>query len=200
MKIDLHVHARERSNCATVDEAGQIRAAMAAGLDGLAFTDHHLLASKEHLALLNKQYAPFRIFTGIEVEADQEHWVVLGVHEHALESPGWRYPDLLDYVHSRGGFIILAHPFRYTSEVRVDLENQPPDGIEYRSTNTPQAREAEILSIAARCGMAAFTNSDGHRPGAVGKYFTVLPEYGKNDQDLLKILQSMKPQDVNGPA
>ena len=47
MKIDLHVHARERSACAKEGEESQIRAAIAAGLDGIAFTDHHLLVERE---------------------------------------------------------------------------------------------------------------------------------------------------------
>lgn len=192
MKIDCHVHARERSGCATVDEQGQIRAAIAAGLDGLAFTDHNRLVPQERLAFLNEKFAPFHIFTGIEVDADSEHWVVLGVHDPALEQLGWRYIDLLEFVRSRGGFIILAHPFRYVPRIRVDIEKYPPDGIEYRSINTPKAREAEILSLAARCGMLPFSNSDGHHPGGVGSYYNVLPQSGQTDQQLIAILQGMK--------
>lgn len=193
MKIDLHVHARERSGCATMDEQSQIRAAIAAGLDGLAFTDHNRLVPKERLTYLNEKFAPFRIFTGIEVSADEEHWVVLGVHDPALEALDWRYRDLLEFVHSRGGFIILAHPFRTGPKIRVDVEQHPPDGIEFRSTNTPKTHEAEILSIAARYGMVGISNSDGHHSGAVGSYYNVLPQSGENDQQLIEILQSMKP-------
>lgn len=193
MKIDCHVHARERSGCATVDEQGQIRAAITAGLDGLVFTDHNRLVPQERLAFLNEKFAPFHIFTGIEVDADNEHWVVLGVHDPALEQPGWRYIDLLEFVHSRGGFITLAHPFRYVPQIRVDIEKYPPDGIEYRSINTPKAREAEILSLAARCGMLPFSNSDGHHPGGVASYYNVLPQSVQTDQELIEILQGMKP-------
>lgn len=192
MKIDCHVHARERSGCATVDEQGQIRAAIAAGLDGLAFTDHNRLVPQERLAFLNEKFAPFHIFTGIEVDADSEHWVVLGVHDPALEQLGWRYIDLLEFVRSRGGFIILAHPFRYVPQIRVDIEKYPPDGIEYRSINTSKAREAEILSLAARCGILPFSNSDGHHPGGVGSYYNMLPQAGQTDQQLIEILQGMK--------
>ncbi|MBE0699700.1 MAG: PHP domain-containing protein, partial [Anaerolineaceae bacterium] len=74
MKIDLHVHARERSTCAIDGEESQIRAAIAAGLDGIAFTDHHRLVGCDRLEVLRKHYAPFKIYTGIEITADHEDW------------------------------------------------------------------------------------------------------------------------------
>lgn len=193
MRIDFHVHARERSACATMDEQSQIRAAISAGLDGLVFTDHSRLVPKERLADLNKKFAPFHIFTGIEIAADDEHWLVLGMHDATLEDPDWCFADLRAFVHSRGGFIILAHPFRTGPKIRVDLERYPPDGIEYHSTNTPKAREAEIMSIAAQYDMVSFSNSDGHNPGAVGKYYTEVIQCVANDQELIAALQRMKP-------
>ena len=65
MKIDLHVHASERSACCITSEEGQIRAAIRNGLDGLAFTDHHRLVLPKRLEQLNKKFAPFIIFGGV---------------------------------------------------------------------------------------------------------------------------------------
>ena len=79
MRIDLHVHSSQRSGCARSTEAEQIAAARRRGLDALAFTDHHRLVPPEHLERLNDLHAPFRIFSGIEIEVAEEHLVVLGV-------------------------------------------------------------------------------------------------------------------------
>lgn len=192
MKIDLHVHTIERSPCAVVSEEKQIKAAIQAGFDGIAITDHNLLVPRDHLQDLNDRYAPFKVFTGIEVDADDLHWVVLGIHDPALESRGWRYPDLLDFVHSQNGFIFLAHPFRYKPDLQVDLDRYSPDGVEVESINTPVNRQADIRALAARLGLVLLRNSDAHRPGGMGTYSNQLPRPAVNDQELVEVLLSMK--------
>ena len=94
MKIDLHVHSSERSHCGKATEEIQIRATSAAGLDALAFTDHWRLVPLARLKLLNDQYAPFKIFGGIEVTADGEDFIVVGVREATS--------DELDHGHAHG--------------------------------------------------------------------------------------------------
>lgn len=192
MKIDLHVHAQERSDCATISEESQIQAALHAGLSGLAFTDHNRLVPAGRLAELNKKFAPFRVYTGIEVEADQEHWIVLGVAHPLLERRGWHYPELRDFVRWRGGFIALAHPFRYGPEIHADLACFPPDGIELKSFNTPVKYEAEILSLAEQYNLLLMQNTDAHYAGQMGKYSNDLPGLIQDDQELVKLLRGMK--------
>lgn len=192
MRIDLHVHTSERSGCATVNEENQIKAAIKAGLDGIAITDHDRLVPRERLQALNERFSPFKIFTGIEVSADDLHWVVLGVHDPALENLDWNYPDLRAFVHRLGGFILLAHPFRYQPTLSVDLESHPPDGIEVESINTPVHRKEDICALAGRLGLVQVRNSDGHRPGGVGSFSNLLPRPARDDRELVEVLLSMK--------
>lgn len=192
MKIDLHVHSSERSACAKIDEERQIQAALRAGLGGLAITDHNRLVPASRLAELKAKYAPFRIFTGIEVDADREHWLVIGVHDVLLERPGWSYPELRGFVRRRGGFIALAHPFRYASEIRTDISLCPPDGIELKSFNTPTQWEMEIRAIAEKSGLVLLQNTDAHFDGQIGAYYNELPGLAKDDQELVKMLHGMK--------
>jgi len=191
MRFDLHVHASERSICATDDEESQIRAAQAAGLDGLAFTDHHRLVPEARLADLRRKYAPFRIFSGIEITADQEDWLVLGLHDTRLERENWDYPALWQFVRERGGYIALAHPFRWAAKIHADLESFPPDAIEVRSNNTPPAREFEIRAIASRYGLGLLLNSDGHSNRMIGAYWNDLTGEVQDDRDLLDALRQM---------
>jgi len=190
MRIDLHVHASNRSACATNDEDSQIRAAMAAGLDGLAFTDHFKLVPADRLAELRRAYAPFRIFSGIEITADQEDWLVLGLPDPCLERKDWDYPMLWRFVREQGGFIVLAHPFRYGSVIHADLAFYPPDAIEVRSNNTPRLREREIRELAERFSMMLLTNSDAHSNGMVGAFWNDLPGKPATDRELLETLHS----------
>ena len=192
MKIDLHVHASERSGCARVGEEGQIRAAIAAGLDGFAFTDHNCLVPAARLVELNQKYAPFRIFCGIEVDCDQEHWVVIGVGDPALETRRWHYPQLCEFTHQQGGFIFLAHPFRHWSKINADLDRYPPDGIELQSSNTPTSRAADITAIAQRVGLVLLRNSDAHLPGTIGSYYNQIPNAAASDRELIEELAGMR--------
>ena len=191
MKIDLHVHSKERSICGRASEEEQIRAAIDSGLDAIVFTDHHRLISSERLRQLNEKYAPFRIFGGVEITtADGEDVLVLGVQDPALESVSWTYPALHAFVRARGGFIALAHPFRWHSNVTLDLERFAPDAIEVGSINTSPNAEGRIRDIASRLGIPVLCNSDAHNTGPLGMYFNALERPPADEQDLVALLRS----------
>ncbi|GAP15509.1 histidinol phosphatase [Longilinea arvoryzae] len=189
MRVDLHVHDRDRSPCATDTDESQVRTAIAAGLEGLAFTNHFRLVPDARLAELRRDFSPFRIFSGIEITADQEDWLVLGLREGRLERRDWDYPSLWRFVRDQGGFIALAHPFRWASCIHADLGIYPPDAIEVRSNNTPPARESEIRSQAERYGLALLCDSDAHSNGMIGKYWNDLPGAPQTDDELLDSLR-----------
>ena len=191
-KLDLHVHAAERSACATSYEEDQIRSAISAGMQGMAFTDHHALVHERRLAELNEKYFPFRIYTGIEVTAEDEDWLVYGLRDLELTRTDWLYTDLVSAVRSGGGFIALAHPYRYSSSIRVSLDVCPPDGIEARSYNTPANRESDIRALAGRLGLTVLSNSDAHNVSRVGKYWNELSFLPADDSTLVKALASQR--------
>jgi histidinol phosphatase-like PHP family hydrolase len=190
VKIDLHVHSKERSACGRASEEEQIRAAIDSGLDAIVFTDHHRLISSERLQQLNEKYAPFRIFGGVEITADGEDVLVLGVHDTELENLAWSYPALHAFVRTRGGFIALAHPFRWHSDVTLEFERFVPDAIEVRSINTPPDAEERIRDFAARLGIPVLCNSDAHNTGQFGMYFNALERPPADEQDLVALLRS----------
>ena len=191
-KLDLHVHAAERSACATSYEEDQFRAAIAAGMHGMAFTDHHALVPERRLAEMNEKYFPFHIYSGIEVTAEKEDWLVYGLRDPALTRTDWLYADLAAAVRAGGGFIALAHPYRYAPHIQVSLEGCEPHGIEVRSYNTPAARENEIRALARQKGMILLTNSDAHSVSRVGKYWNELPALPADDSGLVAALANLR--------
>jgi len=191
MKIDLHVHARERSGCATSGEEEMIQAAIAYGLDGLAFTDHQRLVPLERLAELNRAYAPFRVLGGIEISLTEgEDVLVLGVHEPVLETERWTYPALFRFVRERGGMLVLAHPFRYHEAIQIDIEQYPPDAIEIHSANIGACDESRIRAVAGRLHLRLLCNSDAHNVQRVGIYYNELARVPRDEKDLLAILKA----------
>ena len=188
-KIDLHVHSSERSPCGRATEEAQIRAAIAAKLDAIVFTDHWQYVSPDQLQQLNEKYAPFIIFGGIEVVADDEDFIVIGVHDKMLNQPGFSYADLYALVRKHAGFIALVHPFRYRNEIKANIERYKPDAIEVRSTNTPPSAEQRIRELAARLGIPTLCNSDAHNTDAFGKYHNTLEQIPADERELIGLLK-----------
>jgi len=175
MKIDLHVHTREGSPCAHASADEMIRAAIDCGLDGLVITDHDRLIPRERLAYLNAKYAPFRLWGGVEITTRGEHVLVLGTHDKRLEQTWWTYRDLHTFVRERGGFLAVAHPFRFNrARIEADIDRCPPDALEVYSLNTPRSAVPRIEDIAARLNLPLLSNSDAHHSGDVGSYYNLL--------------------------
>jgi predicted metal-dependent phosphoesterase TrpH len=183
--MDLHVHSRERSACSRAGELELVQAAVNAGLDGLAFTDHDRLTPPARLEHMNRKFAPFLIYGGIEITLAEEHVVVLGIQDPALESGEWEYPDLWQFVRQHSGFISLAHPFRFHNHIGIELDRFPPDGIEVYSNNIAPRNEERIRAIAVRLGIRLLGNSDAHQTFQLGKYYNDLAQEGPLDEQAL---------------
>jgi predicted metal-dependent phosphoesterase TrpH len=190
MKIDLHVHTRERSVCARSSTQQMVRAAIDRGLDALVISDHDKLVPPEHLSALNAKYAPFRIFSGVEVTLAREHALVVGVQDDLLERRWWTYGDLHAFVEAQGGFLALAHPFRFNGRIEVDVERFRPHALELYSHNTPRRAEPVIRALAAALNVPLLANSDAHRAGEIGAYYNELQEAPEDVEALVVLLKA----------
>jgi histidinol phosphatase-like PHP family hydrolase len=189
---DFHVHCSERSACASATEKEQVQAAIMVGLSGIAFTDHHCQADAGYIQHLNETYAPLKIFSGIEITADREDWLVLGINHRQLAQQSWCYADLYAFTQDCGGIIILAHPFRYDPIIHVNIETLLPDGIEIQSINTPAKKEMEIRQLAQKHHLLLFINSDAHLRGNLGQFSNKFPDEIVDDRHLVETLKKMK--------
>ena len=190
MKIDLHVHCRERSACSRASENDLIQHAISIGLDAIAFTDHDCLVSPTHLAELNQRFAPFQIFGGIEITLPEEHVLVFGVQDPALESQAWNYSDLWHFVRQKSGLMALAHPFRFQNYIGAAIDQYPPDAIEIHSLNTDPRHETRIRSIAENLDLRLLSNSDAHITSPLGRFYNQLPGRPQDDQQLIAELKN----------
>jgi predicted metal-dependent phosphoesterase TrpH len=190
VKVDLHVHTQERSPCARTSEDEQIRAAIAAGLDVIFITDHWKLVPQGRLEELNRQYAPLRIFGGIEITVDGEDVLILGVPDARLEKNHWDYISLHAFVQERGGFLAIAHPFRYHAHIGLPIDQYKPDAIEVYSPNTPLAAEGEIRSIAGRLAIPLLSDSDAHTSERIGMYFNLLQGQVTEEREVIEALKA----------
>lgn len=190
MKIDLHVHTRERSPCGRSAEEEMIQAAIALGLDAVALTDHDRLAPPERLAMLNAKYAPFRVFGGIEVSLGRDHALVLGIQDRFLEETEWTYQTLHEFVEMWGGFLAVAHPFRFYRLMSEQITARPPHAMEVCSHNTPPRAESRIRRLAERWEIPLLANSDAHQVAELGAYYNELARTPADDAELVEMLRA----------
>ncbi len=191
MKIDLHVHSKEYSPCGVSLIEEQIEAAIAAGLDAIAFSNHDRLVPRDRLDRLNRQYAPFKIFSGIEVTVQGgEHILVIGLYDPSLEGGEWHYSALHRYVRGRTGFLVLNHPFRFNSAIEIDYRRFPPDAIEAYSTNILNSLNPKIMQVAEEVSVPVVSNSDAHVAKDVGRHYNMLEETPTTNEELVRALKS----------
>jgi predicted metal-dependent phosphoesterase TrpH len=200
MKIDLHVHTRERSPCACSSTEQMIRAAIDGGLDGIVISDHDRLVPRGRLRHLNAKYAPFRVFGGVEVTLAGEHALVIGVHDDRLQRRWWTYPELHAFVEEQGGFLALAHPFRFNGRIEMNVERFPPHALELYSHNTPRRAEPAIRAVAAALDVPLLSNSDAHHASDIGDYYNQLHEMPDGERELVQLLRAGAFTPVGPPA
>lgn len=194
MKIDLHVHAKERSKCSIASEKQHIESAIKYGLDAIVFTDHDKLTPVEHLRELNEKYEPFKIYGGIEIRLKDsgEDILVIGLHDKILEEKKWTYDELYKYVRENNGFIALAHPYRYIHEIKSNIEKWIPDAIEVHSTNIGKDDTKAITALANRLNCNLLGDSDAHEDKHIGIYYNELECNPKDEKELVKFLKEGK--------
>ncbi|MDR1689263.1 MAG: PHP domain-containing protein [Clostridiales bacterium] len=191
MKIDLHLHTSEHSGCASSGEREQIEAAISYGLDALTITDHDVLCDISHIALLNKEYAPFKIFPGIEVRTRKlnEDFVVLGIQDDELQARFWDYEDLHAFVREKNGYIIYCHPYRFKNTVPDAVFTHIPDAVEIHSTNIGACDYERILSLAQTLNIKTVANSDSHHKSTAGIYHNILENDVSTEAELVAELK-----------
>jgi hypothetical protein len=131
------------------------------------------------------------------VSLPEEHVVVLGIQNPALESLDWEYEALWRFVHKEGGFMTLAHPFRFHDPIGVPIERFPPDAIEVFSINTAVCNEKRIREIAGKLGIRLLSDSDSHTTATVGKFYNQLAGNIATDTALIEALRLDQPKLVN---
>ena len=109
--IDLHTHTSYSSACGRMTAEELIEAAIDAGLNGVAVTEHSLIGGAEVAQEVARRKYGFPVFRGVEAHATIFGDVlVFGCH-HDFE-PGIPWSTLRRLVVEAGGLLIPAHPFR----------------------------------------------------------------------------------------
>lgn len=109
MKIDFHVHTN-RSIDAVHTPREMVKRSKAAGLDGIAITDHNRLFPWIEAQWLSKEFG-IVVIPGLEGGniAVQKHWIALGI-THNITDFRLSIKKILSLIRSDSGVSIAPHP------------------------------------------------------------------------------------------
>lgn len=145
-------HCHTDASDGMVDAAQLVHAAVAAGIDLIAVTDHDTMASVAEVRERGEA-------AGLSVIAGQEVTTKWPAQTHVLgwflEKPirrGMSLADTVAAIHEQGGLAIIPHPFMpvFFGSIQPDmlrdlLDKQRVDGIEVMSTVPIGARRRRLL-------------------------------------------------------
>ncbi len=195
VRVDLHTHTPGSDGHGNTAVAAP-RAAKAAGLAGIAITDHHatFTAAGLHVARAYEAEGLF-VVAGCEYSTREGHCLVFGVDVAAF---GWgMYPPMqrvLDEVSRAGGFAAPSHPFRGI-KATLGYKIQDLRGLLACETHNGQnaahepEKDASAQRAAADLGLRGLGGSDAHNPRLLGGAYTLFPAGVRNAAQVLECLR-----------
>ena len=182
LKLDLHVHT-DRSSDAFTSPKQLTTICRDRGLDGLAITDHNVLAvdSSDELVIL----------PGIEISTRHGHVIGLGVSEAVPR--GLSADETIRRIRDLNGVSIIPHPYDLLrSSVRPHLLTVRPDAIEVINSSSflHSVTWKRARKFAEKEKYPMTGGSDSHIPQTIGRAYTEVECESKDTGSILASLRS----------
>ncbi len=206
MVVDMHVHTSVGSADSNLAPPRLLEAAREVGLDGLLIAEHDDPWASERLERFRQESGLF-VCSSREWETDFGHIIVLGLDRDVQGIE--RAKELRRLALAAGGFMILAHPFRFfpgpsnrlftrqynpSSLTTAELAQHPVfelvDAIEvltYACTEKENQLAQEAARVLAKPGVAG---SDAHTYTEVGRCVTIFQRAVGSEEELIEELRA----------
>lgn len=172
MLIDMHIHEKRNSDDSHQYLEEIVKEAKKIGLDAICITDHESMGLKEFADSYSKE-VDFPIFVGAEYLTKEGDILAFGIDKLPSEML-LTAQEFIDYVNSKGGVTIAAHPYRNNNRGLGDnlYKLRGLSGIEVLNGSTSMIGNLQALEACKNLGLTATGASDSHHIGAIGKYVT----------------------------
>lgn len=191
LNADLHIHTScSKDGESTVEQV--LAAAVRAGLDVIAITDHDTMDGYRIACELTTDLL---VIPGVEVSTKDGHLIALGIEKAPL--PGFPIPDTIREVKNAGGVTILPHPFhryRHGAALKCAGSFAAADAIEvYNSRYVIPHANKKAMRLARAMGKPVVAGSDAHNARFIG-YGRTLIDAEKNVPSVLKAIKEGRTQ------
>lgn len=161
-RLDLHVHTKYSKDC-SCSVAQAVKAAKAAGLKGIAVTDHNSVGGNAEAVKLSSK--EFLVIPGIEVSSRDGHILGLGISE--LIPRDLPAAKTVKLIREQGGIAIAAHPFGLARKVGLVFKARF-DAIEVFNSRAYFISNGLARRFAERNRLPMTAGSDAHYPDEIG--------------------------------
>jgi len=191
LKLDLHVHTNRSSDAFTSPERLAV-ICRDRELDGLAITDHNVLAvdSSNEVVFL----------PGIEISTRDGHVIGLGMSETIPR--GMSADETLRSIKELHGVSIIPHPYDLLrSSIRPHTLTVRPDAIEVINSSSflHSMTWKRARKFAERENYPMTAGSDSHIPETIGRAYTEVETPSKDIESVLSAIRSGQVNPVGGP-
>lgn len=166
-----------------------VKAAKAAGLGGIAITDHDTMDGVEEAVAAGKKLGII-VIPAAEITTDVGDILAYGISEIPDGTP----LQILNAIHDQGGVAAIAHPCGPWLPLRfvdmLELFEGKIDALETYNASTPMEYNVEAMRVAKKAGLPGVAGSDAHLPEQVGAAF--IETNAKSVEDILTAIKTGK--------
>lgn len=211
MKIELHMHCSEISNCGKSSYVDMIRRYKELGYDAVVMTDHYTRANAEEkcdrvaggfMGYYDSIYQKAKkegerigllVLKGYELRLDGflNDYLIFGMHDSVARKSDMLLSSsnrgLFDLANDEGFLVYQAHPFRNGMKiVRPGLLH----GIEVRNMNPSHDSRNDIAEMwAKKYSLPTISGSDAHNVNDTGTGGIITEREIENMDDLVRVLR-----------
>lgn len=161
-RLDLHVHTKYSKDClCSIAEA--VEAAKAAGLKGIAITDHDTVGGNAEGVKLSSE--EFLVIPGVEISSKDGHILGLGVSE--LIPRNLPASETIELIREQGGIAVAAHPFGIVRKIG-SVRKARFDAVEVFNSRAYFISNGLARRFAEQNGLPMVAGSDAHCPDEIG--------------------------------
>lgn len=216
IKIELHAHTAEVSDCGRLSAKELIRLFARAGYAAVVITDHLYTNWRAELPMNKRVDAYLKGYRAAKAEGEKrgvhvllgvearikplgdEDFLVYGLSEDQLTplimaiDQATTLRQFTDAAHALGTIVVQAHPFR--PKLRpMPYKEGGLDGIEGYNGNPRQENRNELaLEHALRCGGLITSGSDAHQKPDIAQGGILAPEWVRDNASLLTYFAECK--------
>ncbi len=206
--VDMHMHTVRGAADSSLTIEGLVEEARRIGLTGVNISEHDRVWERPQMEEFRQSSGLF-VSQGMEVSTDMGHMIVLGLDHYVTGIR--RAQELRRVLDKVGGFMIVAHPFRYFFDpVHFQRNGQPAfdmtpaeaaeqmpvfqlvDEVEVANGGSTQRENEFALAVAQVLGMRGTGGSDCHSIQGIGCFSTVFEEKLRSQAHMLELLRARR--------